>query len=723
MTQMPLPPRLPAARLRLLALRLLGMLFAVVFGTGAALAQSAEDSDAVDPPGRVGSVTLLAGPVTMVDLGTGSREDALLNWPVTGGWRIETGRGGRAEVRIGSTALRLDEETTVDFARLDDQLVQLAVLRGGVSLRLRSREILNEIELLTQRERMTFEDVGRYRIDVDRPAGLTVVTAFFGRVRIGINRSTFVVGNGQRGELAASPMVSFEIAGAVADRFDEWVAARDAREDSIRSAAYVSRETTGVEMLDEYGDWRAVEDYGPVWFPRGVPATWAPYRYGRWVWVSPWGWTWVDEAPWGFAPLHYGRWVVVGGYWGWTPGVLVPRPVYAPALVAWFGTPGFGVTAGAPVGWFPLGPREVYRPAYRHTPRYLRVVNVQHVPNVAAVTIVQTPSYVHRHPDRSTWVPDDRFGGPEPVQRGQRPPPSEWRQYIARPQPPANVPNTKRRQTAEGVARPAPATVSPGVPSTAPAGVPVQTQPVVRPPSPVPRAVEAPRPAETPRAIPAPRAPEAPRAVDAPRALPATPPPAGRPEPSRGASESAAGGRDDRRMAPRAPTPSAQPPSVPYAPPAVRTQPRETAPAPLPSTQPLPAPAAPTVERTRPRDSATMPAPSMQPPTPAYGPPRQREAAPPGVPHGVDTPGPRGRGEAAAPRDGHRQAPRGPSAPATVAPPPAAAPPQSTPPAAGTPGGRDTGRAPPVRATPSPRPDSGEPRGGDRGGSGREAAR
>jgi hypothetical protein len=177
-----------AARLHRLALRLLGVVLAVFFGASMALAQSSEDPDATDPPGRVGSVTLLAGPVTMVDLGTGSREDALLNWPVTGGWRIETGRGGRAEVRIGSTALRLDEETTVDFARLDDQLVQLAVLRGGVSLRLRSREILNEIELLTQRERMTFEDVGRYRIDVDRPAGLTAVTAFFGRVRIGISR-------------------------------------------------------------------------------------------------------------------------------------------------------------------------------------------------------------------------------------------------------------------------------------------------------------------------------------------------------------------------------------------------------------------------------------------------------------------------------------------------------------------------------------------------------
>ncbi len=658
-----------AARLRLLAQRLLGVVCAALFAGAAALAQPAEDAGEADPPGRVGSVSLLAGPVTMVDLTTGSREEALLNWPVTGGWRIETGSDGRAEVRIGSTALRLDEETTVDFVRLDDQFIQLAVLRGGASLRLRSREVLGEIEVLTQRERMTFDDVGRYRIDVDRPAGLTAVTAFFGRVRIGVGRSTFAVDSGQRGEIAASPLVSFEITAAAADDFDQWVAARDAREESIRSAAYVSRETTGVELLDAYGDWSTVADYGPVWFPRGVPATWAPYRFGRWVWVSPWGWTWVDEAPWGFAPLHYGRWVVVGGIWGWVPGMIVPRPVYAPALVGWFGAPGITVTVGAPVGWFPLGPREVYVPPHRHSPRYLRVVNVQHVPNVAAVTIVQTPRYVHRHPDRSTWVPGDRFGRPEPVHRGTRPPPSEWRQYIARPQPPANVPNTKRRQAAEDVARPAPATMPRQFPSAPPTA-----RPVVTPPSPMPRAVEAPRPVESPqppgpRAVDLPRRPEIPsRADPGPRALPAAPP-ATRPELSGGTGRPPAAGTDERRRSPRAQPPSLQPPATPF-------------------------------------------------------PPRQREPAPPSAaPRSIDAPVPRGRGEGIAPHDDRRQAPRGPSAPAMGVPPAAAAPPRAAPSPAIAPADRDAGRRPAPQPTPSTRPDSGEPRGGDRARIGREAAR
>ncbi len=525
---------------------LVTLLFMLGCAGGAAQAQSLEDANAVDPPGRVGSITLLAGPVTLIDLDTGSREDAALNWPITTGWRLDSGRTGQAEVRIGSTALRLDDETTVDFVRVDDQYVQIAVLRGSVALRLRNRELLGEIEVLTQRERIVFDDIGRYRIDVDRVPGQTSVTAFDGRARIASGDNSFVVAGGQRGDLTAPPMVRFQVSAAFADRFDDWVAERDSRDDALRSRQYVSREATGVDLLDDYGDWRTVDDYGWVWFPRTVAASWAPYRYGRWAWVDPWGWTWIDEAPWGFAPFHYGRWVVVGGFWGWAPGVIVPRPVYAPALVAWFSAPGVSVSIGAPIGWFPLGPREVYVPAFRHSPRYLRVVNVQNVPNVDRVTIVRTPRYVHRHPDRSTWVPGDRFGRPDTAHRDVRPPPSEWRQYIARPQPPVNVPNTKRRQHAD-------------VTTTRSNIRPPAAAPAVRPPVRPPRA--------------------SPRAVEAPRVAPA-PPPAAAPRELRQRSPVPDAGAATRRIPePRAPVPEVRPPST-VTPPALRARPREAMPVP-----------------------------------------------------------------------------------------------------------------------------------------------
>jgi len=64
----------------------------------------------------------------------------------------------------------------------------------------------------------------------------------------------------------------------------------------------------------------------------------------------------VDTASWGWAPYHYGRWVHLDRVWAWAPGPVVVRPVYAPALVAFFGAPGIRVAIGAPfVSWVALG--------------------------------------------------------------------------------------------------------------------------------------------------------------------------------------------------------------------------------------------------------------------------------------------------------------------------------------------------------------------------------
>ena len=130
----------------------------------------------------------------------------------------------------------------------------------------------------------------------------------------------------------------------------------------------------GYEDLDDYGDWRDDSNYGHVWFPNQVAVGWAPYHAGHWDWISPWGWTWVDDSPWGYAPFHYGRWVSVGGRWGWVAGPVAVQAVYAPALVVFIGGGPGGV--GGNVGWFPLGPREVYVPSYHVSQAYVNRVNI-----------------------------------------------------------------------------------------------------------------------------------------------------------------------------------------------------------------------------------------------------------------------------------------------------------------------------------------------------------
>src|SRR3989442_8838 len=140
------------------------------------------------------------------------------------------------------------------------------------------------------------------------------------------------------------------------DVWDSWNYARTDELIDSMSARYVPAGVYGVDDLDHHGAWRVVPTYGAVWVPREVATGWAPYSTGRWVADPQYGWTWVDAAPWGWAPYHYGRWVYVDGYWAWAPGPLVARPVYAPALVAFFGAPGVRVVVGSPfVSWVALG--------------------------------------------------------------------------------------------------------------------------------------------------------------------------------------------------------------------------------------------------------------------------------------------------------------------------------------------------------------------------------
>ena len=144
-----------------------------------------------------------------------------------------------------------------------------------------------------------------------------------------------------------------------------------------QSQNYVAPDMTGAEDLPQYGDWQQTPDYGPVWYPNNVQADWEPYRYGHWESVAPWGWTWIDDQPWGFAPFHYGRWANIGGRWGWCPGRYEPHPVYAPALVAFIGGAGISLSLGhgPDVGWVPRAPGEFYRPPYRGGQRYIENLN------------------------------------------------------------------------------------------------------------------------------------------------------------------------------------------------------------------------------------------------------------------------------------------------------------------------------------------------------------
>ena len=244
------------------------------------------------------------------------------------------------------------------------------------------------------------------------------------------NGQTYTLHAGQRGTFSGTDSLNADVVQIGGpDQFDNWANSRDHRYDDSRSAQYVSHDVVGYEDLDDNGDWRDDSNYGHVWFPNRVAAGWAPYHEGHWDWISPWGYTWVDDSAWGYAPFHYGRWVTVGGRWGWVAGPVAVRAVYAPALVVFIG--GGGVGFGGNVGWFPLGPREVYVPSYHVSREYVNRVNISNttvnnvtITNVYNTTIVNKTTnitnvtYVNRNVRGAvTAVPQRTFASAQPVAR------------------------------------------------------------------------------------------------------------------------------------------------------------------------------------------------------------------------------------------------------------------------------------------------------------------
>lgn len=333
----------------------------------------------VDPPGRVGRIVDLQGNVSRFDAEENRWSDAERNRPLTTGDRLSTAGGARVELRVGSTVLRLGGGTELEMVRLDDDRLTFQLHSGSLALRVRNREKAAEIDIVTREARLLPMRAGHYRID--RPNDDTTFAASWrGDLRVE-SGARLTAATGQRLELyrARGGELRHIWRGMPSDGFSSWVLAEDQRDERHARSEHVSPEMTGAEDLDRWGQWDRHPEYGAIWYPSTVAVGWAPYRYGRWVWMRPWGWTWVDDARWGFAPFHYGRWVYWRDRWCWAPGTYVQRPVYAPAMVAWVGGPHFSVSVnigGPTVGWVPLAPREVYVPHYRVSPVYIDRVNV-----------------------------------------------------------------------------------------------------------------------------------------------------------------------------------------------------------------------------------------------------------------------------------------------------------------------------------------------------------
>lgn len=300
------------------------------------------------------------GEVSFWRQGADDWSPAQVNTPLAAGDSLYVGDAGNVEIEIGARAfVRAGSGTQLGLESLETGFLQLEVTSGHAAIDLQRMPEGQVIEVDTPNGAFTIERAGYYRVDVNDDTVFTPRRGGTATVIPAGGETTDVEGDERVVLVGAETATVRRERAPEPDEWDRWNADRMARlTERPRSAEYVPPPVAGIDDLDRYGEWRDTPSYGHVWVPRDVAPDWAPYSTGRWVWDPYYEWTWVDEQPWGWAPYHYGRWCWNDGYWGWAPGPVVARPVYAPALVAFFDSGGVSVSVGvgAPVvSWVALG--------------------------------------------------------------------------------------------------------------------------------------------------------------------------------------------------------------------------------------------------------------------------------------------------------------------------------------------------------------------------------
>jgi hypothetical protein len=319
----------------------------------------------------------------------------------------------------------------MSFLNLGDNTTQIQLSSGTLLVRVRRLADSETYEIDTPNLAFSVLRPGLYRLTVDPSGNTTAIGVRSGQGEATGGGTAYPVGPNEYDAFSGTDPLTenSQPYGADEDALGAWSADRDSRWDRSASARYVSPDVIGYQDLDDQGSWTATPEFGNVWFPRQVDADWAPYHSGHWAYVAPWGYTWVDDSPWGFAPFHYGRWVRMPQGWGWIPAPPVPpnavylRPVYAPALVAWLGV-------GVGVAWFALGPREVFVPSYPVSRAYVNNVNISNttvnttvinnIYNTTVVnkTVITNVTYVNRNVRGAVAATTSQaFASAQPVSR------------------------------------------------------------------------------------------------------------------------------------------------------------------------------------------------------------------------------------------------------------------------------------------------------------------
>lgn len=176
-----------------------------------ALPRQAAAADRDDPPGRVARLSYLRGAVSFQPAGTSDWVTATVNRPMTTGDKLWADADSRAELHIGSAAIRLNSNTGFSFLDLDDHTVQIQLSAGTLSIRVRRLGRDEVLEVDTPNQAFSILRPGQYRLQAGEDGASTLVEVREGKGEASGNGRTYTIESRERASLTGSDTLSADI--------------------------------------------------------------------------------------------------------------------------------------------------------------------------------------------------------------------------------------------------------------------------------------------------------------------------------------------------------------------------------------------------------------------------------------------------------------------------------------------------------------------------------
>ena len=154
----------------------------------------------VDPPARVGRVSDMRGTVSLYGVGATDWTPASLNYPLTSGDALWADSDARAEVHLGSSAVRIAPLTSLVFGEVSDTVTQVRLDEGSIDVNVRELSADEVYEIDTPTGAISLLDQGHYRVDVTPDGRRTTVTVRDGGAEISIGDRNYQVAAGDVGD-------------------------------------------------------------------------------------------------------------------------------------------------------------------------------------------------------------------------------------------------------------------------------------------------------------------------------------------------------------------------------------------------------------------------------------------------------------------------------------------------------------------------------------------